>query len=325
MPNRHILSFSATLLTQLVLMVSCKAALGQEGILNSKPAFNALVLEAMAARGSVLAGEFEYEVKYFVKDGDEFEWVKKGTFVFDDRIDSIAHNFTILYSKDAMNPNPLGVAPGSGISVSKKEGIEYRGGAVYSPGNVIAFRPEVLAGRPAPVDSPTQSGIIVPFDYRAFGFAFYGDMERRTPFDKVLGNYLIMDDKDVPELSGEKKLPDSFRPLKDDARYFQFGPTYLCVEPDKDYWVTQQLKEGPAYQTQPDGSRKVVTQLRSKCTLYLDKVDGFWLPKRALYRVQDRRLAFSIKWKSVNPDAGSLDFSAKSLSRVLEKPLVNIP
>lgn len=308
--------FSVFLITQIGLNAD-------DGILSTKPSFNTIVMDSMSERGLVDSAQFSYEMTHYIKDGDDFEWKQSGYYGFSESESKSVHEFATVYAKGGENPKPYGDSSNEQLAVDTKDGLEYRGGGVSSESLTVVFSPRSMFGRPANLEKPSHSPIIKPFDFRAFGFAFYGDLLSSTPFDKVLANYLLLEDNQIPEVD-IGKLPTELKPAQSNCRYFQYGPTYLCVDCDKDFWVTRQLKKGPAYTVLPSGKKKLVQEIRSKCTLYLDQFDGFWLPVRALYQAGSRRLDYKIKWIAVNPEEGKIDFSAATVAKNINKSLIGV-
>ena len=94
--------------------------------------------------------------------------------------------FAIVYSKDAANPNPFGVSPGTGIAIETKDGLQFRGGGVFPKSSTLLFSARSNSSSVRSYESLAQSPDIMPFDYRGFGYAFYGDLITRATFAKCL-------------------------------------------------------------------------------------------------------------------------------------------
>jgi hypothetical protein len=259
---------------------------------------------------------------FYRNDGDEFEWKKQGGFAFDDGKNHAIHWFTQTFGKHANNPNPWGATPGDGIAIQTKEGIVYRGGALFSPEMSFVFAPTSGSGKKRFVESPHSNPLFVPFDWRSFGFAFYGDINRNSPFDKVIPNYLAADEKRIPELQKDQ-IPVPFQPVLKGARYFNYGGCVLCIEPDKDYWVTRARFTNPTYKTVGGLTKKVGETVLSKCTVYVEQINGFWVPVRAIYASGSERLDFQLDWKFVNPSDGKIVFSVERLTQNVENLTVS--
>ncbi|TWT89465.1 hypothetical protein [Stieleria varia] len=295
-----------------------------DGMLSSKQGFHAIVLESVAARAEVSSGEFKYTIVQYQEEGEDFEWKKEGVFAYDERQSLSIHWFLHTFGKKAKDPNPWGATPGNGIAIQTDDGIQYRGGALFSPQLALARLPVSDRTRKIAVGTSPNTSLFVPFEWRAFGFAFYADVDRNTPFDKVIPNYLAAEEVDILEIK-HKDLPKSFQPVVNRARYFNYGGCVLCVEVDRDYWVTRARFASPSKASARSDGGYVGESVISECTVYLEQVNGYWVPARALYKSGKRRLDFQMDWKFVNPPEGKFVFSKERLEENLQTSFVPIP
>ncbi len=299
------------------------SSFAQDGILSSKKGFHSLVFESMSARGLVKSGEFKYTVVAFTEKGEDFAWKKEGQFGFDESSNQTIHWFKQTFGKKSSDPNPWGATPGDGIATQTKDGIQYRGGAVFSPEISVVFSTRSRSGTERIVESPSKSSLFIPFDYRSFGYAFFADVELLTSYDKVLPNYLSVDEKDMPEIKKDK-LPRFFLPTTEGARYFNHGSCLMCIDVEKDFWVTRAQYRRPEFKTVNGVTKKVGEKIGSQCVINLKQFNGHWVPTDVDYRTRTKRMDVSIEWISLNSDENKIDFSPKRLALEIEKPLASI-
>ncbi|TWU57972.1 hypothetical protein Poly59_08810 [Rubripirellula reticaptiva] len=200
-------------------------ASAEDGILKSKPGFGALVVEAMAARASVVAGEFEYRIDSIKGRGDDIEWTQEGVYGFDERSDRSIHAFKRVRTEHAVDQNPSNANVGGGIISQTENGLQVTGGGVFSPDVSFLFPPESRVGFAKLLETRRNYPYLTPFNFRSFGFAFYGDLLKNSPFDKVIAYYLAVDDSTVPEVQASD-LPTELLPAISDARYFDYGNVF---------------------------------------------------------------------------------------------------
>lgn len=284
-------------------------------------AFHSMVLEAMAARGALEAGQFDYRFRYFSSKHDGFVWKKTGSYAFDLRTNEVVHGFHQTFAKDGPDPNPFGAVPNGGIAQRTKDGLMFRGGGLFSPKGSYLFYLQNLGGRQKAIDNPEKSPLITPFDFKSFGFAFYGDISRVTSYDRVLSNYLIVDGSDIAKVR-PTEIPKAMMPAVKGATYFNYGGCILCVEPERDYWVTHARFAIPG-NSSPDAKGLTTSKeiLQSSCKMDLKQIDGFWVPQHVVYRSKGDRFDIELDWKRVNPPQNTIKFSIETLSAQIEKPV----
>lgn len=311
----------------LVTSFSSRLLVAEDGILSSRPTFQALVLEAMAARGAIGAGAYSYEVKKFDKSkADRFKvrevtpvWEIKGNFKFDDKMGSSQHDFIQLFNKKYHNSAPWGAASGSVVVEETKDHYIFRGGGLLTPELTYVFPLQSSRGftRRTNVEFPYET--LQPMDVRSFGFAFYGDIVRNRPFEAVLGSYLRLDESAVPELK-ESKIPKSFGKLSKSERCFNYGGCMICIDPSRGFWATRTRYAVSKSANDKDNESETVETVFNECTIYLKSVNDHWVPSRTIYKAQAERIDISINWEVVNPpDDSKLVFSIDQLSQKIGK------
>ncbi len=294
------------------------SSIADDGILSSKSGLHSLVLESMASRGAVVAAEFDYKQSWY-KDGER-QWTKTGTFRFDERVDKTFHFFKQVFPKDSSDAKEWARLP-AGVIEELKDGIQFSGGAIYAPDATVRFPTNGTYGYITQSRPSITSELVKPFEFKAFGFGMFGDISRLTPYDKVLTNFLSKEEHEIPEVDS-KDLPKDFLPVAKKARHFNFGGYLICIEPEKQYWVTKSKFTSAKYEKVAKNKwKKSGEKVLSQSNIVLDEVKNFYLPVDIDYSEPNSRLSIHIEWSVVNPDADKLQFRPKELAELLKRPL----
>lgn len=238
--------------------------------------FQAKVVEAIARRDALRTGEFEYTIEHKLPNSDVLKSYQRGDFLFDFDNATSMHVFERtegeLDETRALRDVP---AKKGGMLVTPKDYIVFTLGADF--GFVPKIEPERFATTRA------------PFDFRAFGFAYWGDIVSNQNGDSVLAGYFTW--------------PDPMVLKRENGRIeYNCVGTLFTLDIERDYWITKHELILQDYKRSRDGKwEKDKRKLVTACDAELTQKNGFWVPSRVLYRSSSGgTMQFKLDWKSLN-------------------------
>lgn len=275
----------------------------QNGILGERPTFAAIIANALESRARLVSGKFDYRMSAIGPGDDGVLWVQDGVYLFDEQLERSMHVFTRT------------------IKESDRSDKRLVGGGLFSRAPKQSF--VVLEGDDAvgsAVTSPSDRSISVfkPFDFRAFGFAMYGDFVRKAAFDKVLLNHLAVDPSNVSDVTGDDI--SEVTTSGDGIQAFNFGGNVLAIDTVRDMWPVDARWERQTYKKTPDGKWiKDRIVLESSCDMDLIKNGNHWLPKKVVYASRSGKFDIELLWASVNADVHLADIDRLQLIDEISK------
>ncbi len=257
------------------------------------PNFQSNVLESIARRDALRTGEFDYTIEKKPAESNSITFYQRGTYLFDLDNAATMHTFERAERED-------------GDSRAIKD-IEFKkGGMLVSKEDYFVFLLGKDTGIEPAIGPERFSTTKSPFDFRAFGFAYWGDLYANKGADEVLAGYFTWPD------------PLVLKRTDDLVEYNSLGNMFT-MDIRRDYWITKHELILQDYIRSKDGKwEKGKKNLVTGCDMQLVQLNGHWVPGSVLYRSSSGgTIQYDLKWKSLNvPIASERTSRGEFMSRM---------
>ncbi len=262
----------------------------QTGILGKKPTFGAIISNALESRAGLVSGQFDYKMSAIGPGDTGVLWLQEGSYFFDDRLEKSLHVYTRTIKESARSDRRV------------------VGGGLFAraPQQSFVILENDSVGQAVISESDRSVSVFKPFEFRAFGFAMYGDVVRKTPFDKVLLNHLAVDDSNVSDVTGDDI--SEVTTSGEGILAFNFGGNVLAINTLRDWWPVDARWDRQTYKKLTNNRwAKDRLVLENSCDMELTQSNEKWVPKKVLYASRSGKFDIEFQWSSVNADVALAD------------------
>ncbi|TWU32799.1 hypothetical protein Poly41_51760 [Novipirellula artificiosorum] len=187
---------------------SCDPVFGQQEPLRVDAGFSGKVAEAMVLRDSIKNGAFEYELEISPPGATQVQQKTTGSYYFDYESERSLHLLSVATRQEGTGE----IETRRGVGLQTRETT-----AIQEPESTKLRVKGTVPGQ--------NYRVMMPFEFRAFGYAFFGNYRNRHSFEEVLSSYLVWHD---PQIVSQES----------GVIHYDAGEVKFSMETEKDYWLS---------------------------------------------------------------------------------------
>ncbi|MEM9646342.1 MAG: hypothetical protein AAF989_15230 [Planctomycetota bacterium] len=307
-----------------------------QGILSTRPDFDAVLAEVLSRRSSIEAGEFEYQMNVVMNEEPGWSILSRGRCRFDERVDARLHATFVEVRKkgealQGESKKTRGEPKFEELGLSEEPEADYemdrsewRGGS-YENKRFHAYsvkKRDITTRGMIKIGSQTDQ-VLTPFRFRSFGMGLYGNFIRRDTLEKSVLPYFkypatpnVTEDDDLMWerffTAGQvKKIKDA------EPEIFNLGGYVVAVDPHRGYWPVAGYMGYESFTAGKAGKRMKKLTLSFKYYSELSEVNGRWVPSRVIHAGRIGSHNIRLNWDSVNPPVQEMKFDRMALQRAM--------